>query len=116
METLTAKKERVREGRNKGSIQTKVYKSSGVLYAVFSPYMRQPRRNSKTIMINGYNWPVQWAPGVVPGNTKEENELLDSLKTLLSSYQADFQTITGSPLNNTEAVKKAKETIKKYSR
>jgi hypothetical protein len=39
------------------------------------------------------------------------NEALTALKTLLSSYRADFQNITGSELNNTEAVRKAKKVL-----
>ena len=42
-----------------------------------------------------------------------EKELLETLKYLLSSYRADFKLITGSTLNNTEAVKKAVEVINK---
>lgn len=40
-------------------------------------------------------------------------ELLDALRFLLSSYRADFQTITGAPLNNTRAVEIAVNAIKK---
>ena len=40
-------------------------------------------------------------------------DLLEALINLLSSYKADFKTITGSDLNNTEAVIKAKQAIEK---
>ena len=42
-------------------------------------------------------------------------ELAEALQGLLSSYKADFKTITGSELNDTEAVKKAKEALNKIS-
>jgi hypothetical protein len=38
--------------------------------------------------------------------------LLSALKTLLSSYRADFKNITGAELNNTESVLKALSAIK----
>ena len=37
--------------------------------------------------------------------------LAEALQGLLSSYRADFKTITGGELNDTEAVKKAKEAL-----
>ena len=37
--------------------------------------------------------------------------LKDALRTLLQSYQADFLTITGAKLNDTEAVIKAKKAL-----
>ena len=40
-------------------------------------------------------------------------ELLEALESLLSSYAADFKTITGGELNETESVKKAKAAIEK---
>jgi hypothetical protein len=40
-------------------------------------------------------------------------ELLEALKGLLSSYAADFKTITSGELNETESVKKAKAAIQK---
>lgn len=38
-------------------------------------------------------------------------ELLEALQTLLSSYRADFEIITGAPLNRTESVKIAEQAI-----
>jgi len=38
-------------------------------------------------------------------------KLLIALEGLLSSYAADFETITGGKLNNTDSVKKAKAII-----
>ena len=56
---------------------------------------------------------------VTAANAKElvkrwnaHNVLLDALKGLLSSYKADFETIAGAPLNNTESVLKALAAIK----
>lgn len=43
-----------------------------------------------------------------------EKELVKALRTLLASYTSDFKQITGSDLNNTEAVKLAKQTLEKY--
>ncbi len=40
-------------------------------------------------------------------------ELVKCLSNLLSSYRADFKTITGADLNDTEAVKFAKEVLAK---
>jgi hypothetical protein len=40
-------------------------------------------------------------------------ELLEALKSLLSSYKCDFKAITGAELNETEAVKQAVNAIKK---
>jgi hypothetical protein len=39
-------------------------------------------------------------------------ELLEALETLLKSYAADFEQITGAPLNQTEAVKQAQAAIR----
>jgi hypothetical protein len=39
-------------------------------------------------------------------------ELLQALETLLKSYAADFEQITGAPLNQTEAVKQAQAAIR----
>lgn len=41
--------------------------------------------------------------------------IADALQYLLSSYKADFKQITGAELNETEAVKKAKEALSKIS-
>ena len=40
-------------------------------------------------------------------------DMLQALKFLLSSYKADFKNITGGELNETDAVKKACEVIRK---
>lgn len=45
-----------------------------------------------------------------------EKELFNALKMLLESYKADFKNITGSSLNDTEAVILAKKTINKYDK
>jgi hypothetical protein len=37
---------------------------------------------------------------------------LEALETLLKSYAADFEQITGAPLNQTEAVKQAQAAIR----
>ena len=51
--------------------------------------------------------------GLTPGQLlKQRDGLLRAIKTLLSSYKADFKNITGAELNDTEAVKTAKEIIK----
>lgn len=42
---------------------------------------------------------------------EENKRLKDALKTLLSSYKADFKNITGADLNDTEAVKLAKSVL-----
>jgi len=41
--------------------------------------------------------------------------LAEALEGLLSSYRADFKTITGAELNDTEAVKKAKAALASIS-
>ena len=43
----------------------------------------------------------------------ENSELFSALNYLLSSYNADFELITGAKLNDTEAVIKAKLAITK---
>lgn len=45
---------------------------------------------------------------------RADNKILkEALRYLLQSYRADFKNITGSELNETEAVKQAKEVINK---
>lgn len=46
----------------------------------------------------------------------ENSELFSALNYLLSSYNADFELITGTKLNDTEAVKKAKLAITKATK
>ena len=46
----------------------------------------------------------------------ENSELFSALNYLLSSYNADFELITGAKLNDTEAVKKAKLAITKATK
>ena len=44
----------------------------------------------------------------------KEDEIYNALLILLQSYKADFRTITGAELNDTEAVLMAKSVLKKY--
>jgi len=57
---LTARKVKVETGLYKGFTKTQFFKPDGKLFCTMPAYSRQPRKDSKIIVINCFKYALTW--------------------------------------------------------
>lgn len=60
MITLTAKRVKETTGLYKGFVKTELYNQDGSLKATIPASAKQPRKGKKTIILNCWNWALNW--------------------------------------------------------